>query len=311
MDRSISNQLVAIDSPLVSVDLELEIGRLENLLLKKPSDLDAITQVANLYVLTNKIPKSKESIDNAFRVFKSDTHSPEQALAMIDVALAFWRLQKYNSPQSILLNMSDERKEFIGNIGRMLGVMKTMRDKSKSEKVLVKLAYVKECQGQFQDALAILSDLITAQAVEVDLSHVIFKAAVVLKHIGSNNAQAIEYLEFLMDDPPISEGYTKTHVLAFLAAIFEQSGDHYSVLLEKTYVDLQENYMKDLSSGKNPVTNQKKLNGMLKKKGMSQSSEIFELLGLQAVDRCEYVLAAEMIYQVCKPCTSLQDGIHF
>ena len=54
----------------------------------------------------------------------------------------------------------------------------------------------------FQDSLSILSDLITTQASNgVDLTLIIFKAAILLKHLGSFT-QAIEYLEFLIDDPP-------------------------------------------------------------------------------------------------------------
>jgi hypothetical protein len=51
--------------------------------------------------------------------------------------------------------------------------------------------------------------------------------------------QSIEYLEFLVDDPPSTDGYTKMHILALLALVYEQSGPQYRIVLEKTYGDLQ------------------------------------------------------------------------
>jgi hypothetical protein len=53
-----------------------------------------------------------------------------------------------------------------------------MRDPVHSDLISLKLAYVKECSGSLQDAISILSDLITAQASNnVDLSYIILRAA--------------------------------------------------------------------------------------------------------------------------------------
>ena len=53
-----------------------------------------------------------------------------------------------------------------------------MRDPSTIDYVSLKLAFVKESMGALQDAISILSDLITAQASNgVDLSFIILKAA--------------------------------------------------------------------------------------------------------------------------------------
>jgi hypothetical protein len=45
-------------------------------------------------------------------------------------------------------------------------------------------------------------------------------------------AQAIEYLEFLQEDPPTTEGIGLTHVLGYLALCFENKGSIYLVALE-------------------------------------------------------------------------------
>lgn len=54
--------------------------------------------------------------------------------------------------------------------------------------------------------------------------------AVILEYMGET-AQAIEYLEFLQDDPPSSEGLGLTHVLGYLALCFENKGSIYLVAL--------------------------------------------------------------------------------
>ena len=45
------------------------------------------------------------------------------------------------------------------------------------------------------------------------------------------------------------------------------------------------------------MTNQKKIEKMLGTKSISQSSEVWEMLALQAVDRCEYLFAFELMQQ--------------
>jgi hypothetical protein len=55
--------------------------------------------------------------------------------------------------------------------------------------------------------------------------------SVILEHMGET-AQAIEYLEFLQEDPPTTEGIGLTHVLGYLALCFENKGSIYLVALE-------------------------------------------------------------------------------
>mgnify|MGYP003387471186 CR=1 FL=1 len=185
------------------------------------------------------------------------------------------------------------------NVDRVLSIVERMNDQGLSHRVAVQLAGVRALRGEIVEALATYSDLITVQAMDagVEYTYIIFQAAVLLKHIGQNT-QAIEYLEFLIDDPPVSDGYSKMHMLAFLTLVYEQSGSHYSIVKERTYTDLLHAYTSELSAGKRPQTNLKKIEGMLSQKNISESSEIWEMLGLQAIERCDYVFAIELLRQV-------------
>jgi hypothetical protein len=108
------------------------------------------------------------------------------------------------------------------------------------------------------EALALYSELIVAQSSHVDLRLVIFRAAVLLKHIGST-AQAMEYLEYLTDEPPPdtdtdaadaagggpggakglgsgpTNSYSKLHLLAFLGLTYEDAPDKYSLIMKEVY----------------------------------------------------------------------------
>ena len=120
----------------------------------------------------------------------------------------------------------------------------------------------------------------------------------ILKRLGQSG-QAIEYLEFLQDDPPRSEGIGRIHVMSFLALVFEQSGQQYNVVLKRTYDLLQEAYVDDLhESGVKPDLIQSKVEQLFMRKPVATSSELWEALTIQAMEKCEYAFAAELIHQV-------------
>ena len=195
---------------------------------------------------------------------------------------------------------------FLNGIKEVLTELARMRDPSVHDIVNLKLAYIKECTGGLQDAISILSDLITAQASNgVDLSFIILRAAVLIKHMGGTD-QAIEYLEFLQDDPPVAAGYGQTHVLAFMTLVLEQVKGHKrdAGLIAAMYDKLKKVYIKEMSStnkGERKNTEiRQKLERLFQQKPIHTGSEIWEQLALQSVDRCEYVFAAELLSQACE-----------
>lgn len=119
----------------------------------------------------------------------------------------------------------------------------------------------------------------------------------ILKRLGQNS-QALEYLEYLQDDPPSTEGITRTHVLALLALTFEQSGSKYLVILHETYEKLKESYFADLRAGPNPDITLPKAIKSFENKPIEISSEIWEILSLQMLERCEIGFALEVFQQV-------------
>ena len=204
----------------------------------------------------------------------------------------------------------------LNGIKEVLTVLARMRDPSVHDVVSLKLAYIKECTGGLQDAISILSDLITAQASNgVDLSFIILRASVLIKHMGGTD-QAVEYLEFLQDDPPVAAGYGQTHVLAFLTLVLEQVKGHKRDpgLIAALYDKLKKVYIQEMSSTnkgerKNAETRQK-LERMFQQKPIHTGSEIWEQLALQSVDRCEYVFAAELLAQACEKAPTKSRLLH-
>jgi tetratricopeptide (TPR) repeat protein len=277
--------------------MEMHLEELESRVKFEPENLTVLTELTQIYTQLDRKRKAMDTAMEGLRIFQSVQLSASQGLAMVEVALELWKSEKYIKKGSLRLNMSTDRSDLLENVKETLTILARMRDPSVSQRVTFHLAYVKEVIGSFQDSLSLLSDLITAQASNgVELSFIIFRAAVLLKHMSGTN-QALEYLEYLVDDPPDGEGYGKMHVLALLVLVYEQLGDKYAIALQRTYDELQEEYTKELTSGRRQQTNQRKIEQLFAEKGIRQSSEIWEHFALQSIDRSEFVLTAEFLQQ--------------
>jgi len=273
------------------VETLVEIENVVAKLGKTPNDFSLVCRLASLHLDDNKLARSKPHADHALAMYRSkDSPTLKQGLELSDMLVKFWKHDKsLNVKHDLRLNLGEERAKVLVNLEDVMKQVVAKKDSEHAHLISLKMAYVKECKGEFQASLALLSDLIAAQATDnVDLSYIIFKGAILLKHVGQPK-QCIEYLEFIMDDPPVQDGFAKTHVAAFLTHTYESSGDKYKVFLPKAYKDLQEAFAEDMPAASH------KLMRSLGRNSFSQSSEIWEILALQALERCEYVLATEFL----------------
>jgi tetratricopeptide (TPR) repeat protein len=313
-----------------------QLARLETSLKANPNDLTSMLALAELHQVMNAPLKVMTVMEQVFNVYDSKKVSTSGArneiairdgVRIVGLATSFWKQEKYvnKSTAGLRINTSDSRSNLLRQTISVVGTVRkeivkaaaapalpTEKDVNE-QAIALQLSFLRESLGEYQESLSLLSDLISANAMETgfDLTYIIFRAAVILKHMGANK-QAIEYLEFLVDDPPANDGYSKMHILAFLILVYEQSGPEYRIVLEKSYAELQVVYSAHLTDGdaKRPVTNQKKIDNLLSKKPISQSSEIWEMLALQAVDRCDYVLAAELLYLATEKAPSKGKLLH-
>lgn len=279
----------------------IEIERLEIFLQRNPDHVPSLCQLSDLYLAENRITKASPYIKKAAKLFKDTQLSITQGIQVVDVMLNFWKVDRFVNKGNMRVNVQLERKKKLQDVQEIIQILHKLHDTQHQHLIAFKFAYSKENLGGFQDALTLLSDLITQQAMDnVDLSFIIFKAAVILKHIGESK-QAIEYLEFLQEDPPSQDGYGKLHVVAFLILTYEQASDKYRVFLPKAYKDLAKIFDEpegtdNANSGTQHVQN-KKLEELVKSRTVTTSSELWEILAFQALDRCEYVMAAEFLLQ--------------
>lgn len=284
--------------------------RLELQLHNDPNNLSCLIQLSNYYIQEIKVNKAGPLVLRAIQVFKGTQLSSSQGLQVIETALAYWKLQRYLSKGTMRINLSNERKDYLEGAHEIASILIKMHDPTISQVVSLKMAYLKECLGSFQDSLVLLSDLITLQAMDnVDLSYIIFKAAILLKHVGQVK-QSIEYLEYLLEDPPVSSGYTKTHIYSFLILTYEQSGDKYKVFLSKSYKGLVESILNDAKTA-GSSKQQKRLKDIANSKNVNQSSDLWEIFAIQALDRCEYALAAEFLQQASIKAPSKGQLLHW
>ena len=179
-----------------------KIEMLETRYTKERGNISLISNLSDLYILTGKKQKAQTTLLEGMNFFERNVGNILEGMIMVDVSIKLWQSDKYCKKDSLRINISQDRSFFLTRIRDSLTILAKLKDPSFYEVISFKLAFVKESIGSFQDSLSILSDLISAQASNgVDLTLIIFRAAILLKHMGSF-PQAIEYLDFLVDDPP-------------------------------------------------------------------------------------------------------------
>lgn len=301
---TVHEKMSAKESAKTAHEVLVEIDQLTTKLKKNPKNPMYLCKLASLHLDDGKLPRSKPYMTTAIGLYKENKGSTlKQGMDLSDVMVKYWKADKYSNKADLRINLSQERDKFLTQTHDILKSVISKQDEENAHLLALQLAYLKECRGEFQASLTILSELIAAQAIDkVDLSYIIFKAAILLKHVGQAK-QSIEYLEFILDDPPAQDGFSKTHVAAFLAHTYEQSGDKYQVFLPKAYKELQEACAEDMPAAYS------KLKGTSKAK-FGQGSELWEILALQALDRCEYVLAGEFLSEAISKAPTKAKLIH-
>jgi tetratricopeptide (TPR) repeat protein len=270
-----------------------EIEELEIQLASHPNNVNNLCRLAELYLGDGRINKVGPLVN---RALESYLLTVTQGVNVYEISLRYWKAERYSNKKSMRINTTKERKDLLNSIHQVVLALVHLRDPKQAHLISYKAAYIKECLGEFQDSLSLLSDLIAAQAVEgIDFNFVIFKAAVMLKHLGQHK-QAIEYLEYIEDDPPVEAGYTKTHVLAFLILVYEQSEEKYKVFLSSTYKKLIQSCVSDAEHASSNKQF-RKLVEIAQNKNLYQSSELWEVLAIHAIDRCEYLLGLQFLNQ--------------
>ena len=158
--------------------LMVEAEKLETRLKSHPTELTTITKLGNIYMQVHKKGRASSLVERGLKLFIDTPVSFSQGFEMVKCAIAFWQYNKYVKKDTVRVNISPERHHILSLINEALTFLSKMSDKSQADVVALKLAYVKESLGAFQDALAILSDLITRQASNgVELSFIILRAA--------------------------------------------------------------------------------------------------------------------------------------
>ena len=297
-----------------TADLEKELIRLDEALSKNVADLDKLFRLTEVNIELDRLDKASESVNKTIGAYCAAPTTTKRGLDVVDLGLKHWRLMRYSNKETLRINLSDERAKNLSNVLKLLEVIqKNEKDESHKNSIAYRIAFIQENIGMLQEALQTYSDLIAAQAMDtgVDLTFIIMKAATILKHVG-NHGRALEYFEFLLDEPPEAEGYGRTHILAFLAMTYEHhpKRQEFATTLKKTYEDLLASYTEDLSKGNKPQTNEKMLNKIFQEKSVSQSSEIWEMISLQAIDRCEHLVAFELMNQAVEKAPTKHKSLH-
>jgi tetratricopeptide (TPR) repeat protein len=219
-------------------DMERELVKL----VEGPQSMDTLYRISEIYIELGRLDKASESLIGCVGAYFQKPGTVKKALDIADMGIKHWKLTRYSNKEQLRINLGDDRAKMLSTVLKLLELaQKNHQKESKEEhknRITFMIAFINENVGMLQEALQAYSDLIALQAMDcgVDLTFIIMKASVILTHVG-NHSQAVEYLEFLLDDPPATEGYGRTHILAFLAMTYEHHPKRadFATTLKKTY----------------------------------------------------------------------------
>jgi hypothetical protein len=169
-----------------------ELTRLEALLKKNKQDVRTLSDLAELHLRMDVKYKALQAINDACSAFLLSPVVQQDGIRLVEIGLNLWKSDKYTNKtqDSVRINISLDRSKLLMDTIHLLDTCQKMVPKpaqgvpmTGTEQVLaLKMAYLRECCGQYQESLVILSDLISAQAMETgfDLTYVILRAAIVL-----------------------------------------------------------------------------------------------------------------------------------
>ena len=149
-------------------------------LVSDPNNLSTVVKLGSMYLDMGRTKQSLPFIEKSMKLFTDSQISASQGMEIVELGFRYWKSCRFVTKdiENLRLNMTVERAKMLVDVTNLLSILTRMHDVPLGNAIAVRMAYAKECVGSFQDSLAILSDLIAAQATDgVDLSFIILKAA--------------------------------------------------------------------------------------------------------------------------------------
>lgn len=171
---------VSFEKKMTKQQIDAEIGQLEVELAGNPDAFDKYGRMIELCLKANAKPRALTCVELGTNLLKTRQLSLERTFEFACSLISFWKYERFAKKDTIRVNLSQERKNYLLQAQDILQSLVVFPDISISMRyqILLKLAYVKESLGQLSQSLSILSDLITAEADDgVELAYIIFKAA--------------------------------------------------------------------------------------------------------------------------------------
>lgn len=157
---------------------EAEIGQLEIELAGNSNIFDKYGKLIELCLKVSAKPRAITCVQLGTTYLQTNQMTLERKFEFACSLISFWKYERFSKKDTIRINLTSERKEYLLQSQDILQSLVVCPDISMIYKIMLKLAYVKECLGLLSQSLSILSDLITAEADDgVELAYIIFKAA--------------------------------------------------------------------------------------------------------------------------------------
>jgi tetratricopeptide (TPR) repeat protein len=188
---------------------------LEQRLRQRPGDRDTMITLATLLATKLELAEAANLLMNAAVGINNDKNCASLLRKLASAKLAMWRGMRRSETNSLYINTTTERKGLAYEAVDFFEQAICHPENAQNPVVIIEGANAKLAVGNLVGALKDFSAVIANYPEYPQLNAVIYRAACLLMILGEME-QAMQYLAYVLDDPPISIGGGELEVRALL-----------------------------------------------------------------------------------------------
>lgn len=250
--------------------------KLEQRMRERPRDNAIVIALATLLAAKNNPERAQALIDRAAVAVPNDEHCAVLLRKLAIAHIALWKADRNKPGAPEFINCSDKRRSNLDKAMVLFDQALAHPENSASPIALGEMATTRMHQGQLKPALKEFGAIIQQFPTYDKINTFIFRSAVLLRFHGSFD-QALQYFEYLLDDPPTTIGYGELEVLMLVGVGCETA--NYDGKARRTFHDAEKEWKR--LGHEEPAANQ----------DFAKWSLPFRTLADKALHRCDYCLA--------------------
>jgi tetratricopeptide (TPR) repeat protein len=209
-------------------------GQLEQRLRAKPTDRQALVTLAALLATKGQSAEAAQLIEKAAFGLQSDPDAAALLRKLSGAKLALWKSLRASPQNPLYLNCDEERLQHARDAVAFAERAMTYPENLDNPAALIEHAQAKLAAGDLVGSLRDFSSVVSQHPAYPQLSAAIARAACLLAYLG-DRPQAVQYLTYVLEDPPVSLGYGELEVRGLLLVNLVATGAATGDAVHKLY----------------------------------------------------------------------------